>query len=161
MKKIAIAVLLSAVMVPAVANDMGEMDKHMYVGLRAGPANTNIDNIFNGNNNASGNPTGWGIFVGHIVAQRSKNFLFDLQCVRAVEAVQIEPASMQLTFVLEDGLRRDISEEMAGWNEVLAFVQSRFTGFDRDAYERAKGDVSRVCLCWSKPSSTPSATAAR
>lgn len=94
-------------------------------------------------------------------AQRSKNFLFDLQCVRAVEAVQIEPASMQLTFVLEDGLRRDISEEMAGWNEVLAFVQSRFTGFDRDAYERAKGDVSRVCLCWSKPRSTPSATAAR
>jgi OOP family OmpA-OmpF porin len=68
MKKIAIAVLMSAVMAPAIA-EMGDMDKHMYVGLRAGPANTNIDNIIFGNNtnNASGNPTGWGIFVGHIV----------------------------------------------------------------------------------------------
>ena len=65
MKKIAIAALLSAVMVPAVANDMGDMDKHMYVGLRAGPANTDIDKIVN--SGASGNPTGWGIFVGHIV----------------------------------------------------------------------------------------------
>lgn len=64
MKKIAIAVVLSAVMAPAIA-DMGDMDKHMYVGLRAGPANTNIDDVFNGN--TSGNPTGWGIFVGHIV----------------------------------------------------------------------------------------------
>lgn len=69
MKKTAIAILLSAAMAPALA-DMGDMDnKHMYVGLRAGPANTNIDNIIFGNNtnNASGNPTGWGIFVGHIV----------------------------------------------------------------------------------------------
>ena len=37
MKKIAIALLLSAVAVPAVASDM-------YVGLRAGQAKTNIDN---------------------------------------------------------------------------------------------------------------------
>ena len=66
MKKIAIAVLLSAVMAPAIA-DMGDMDKHMYVGLRAGPANTNIDSVINGN--TSGNPTGWGIFVGHIGGQ--------------------------------------------------------------------------------------------
>lgn len=93
--------------------------------------------------------------------RRSKNFSFDLQRVRAVEAVQIEPAIMQLTFVLEDGSRRDISEAMAGWGEVLAFVQSRFAGFDCDAYERAKGDIGRVCTCWSKPSSTPSAAAAR
>lgn len=84
-------------------------------------------------------------------AQRSKSFSFNLQSVRAVEAVQIEPASMQLTFVLEDNSRRDVSEEMAGWSEVLAFVQSRFAGFDRDAYERAKGDISRAFLCWSKP----------
>lgn len=84
-------------------------------------------------------------------AQRSKSFSFNLQNVRAVEAVQIEPASMQLTFVLEDGSRRDISEEMVGWSDFLAFVQSRFAGFDRDAYERAKGDISRVCLCWTKP----------
>jgi OOP family OmpA-OmpF porin len=62
MKKIAIAALLSVVVVaPAVAAD----EPHMYVGLRAGPANTNIDNVINGN--TSGNPTGWGIFVGHIV----------------------------------------------------------------------------------------------
>ena len=64
MKKIAIAVLLSVAMAPAIA-DMGDMDKHMYVGLRAGPANTNIDSVLNGN--TSGNPTGWGVFVGHIV----------------------------------------------------------------------------------------------
>jgi OOP family OmpA-OmpF porin len=62
MKKIAIAALLSVVVVaPAVAAD----EPHMYAGLRAGPANTNIDNVINGN--TSGNPTGWGIFVGHIV----------------------------------------------------------------------------------------------
>jgi OOP family OmpA-OmpF porin len=64
MKKIAIAVLMSAVMAPAIA-EMGDMDKHMYVGVRAGPANTNIDSVINGN--TSGNPTGWGIFAGHIV----------------------------------------------------------------------------------------------
>src|SRR5450759_4736451 len=61
MKKIAIAALLSVVVAPAVAAD----EPHMYAGLRAGPANTNIDNVINGN--TSGNPTGWGIFVGHIV----------------------------------------------------------------------------------------------
>ena len=87
-------------------------------------------------------------------AQRSKNFSFNLQSVRAVEAVQIEPATMQLNFVLEDGSRRSISEEMAGWREVWARVQSYFVGFDRDAYEHAKGDINRVCLCWSSPSAT-------
>jgi hypothetical protein len=54
MKKIAIALLLSAVAVPAVASDM-------YVGVRVGQANTSIDNI----TLDSSNPTGWGAFVGH------------------------------------------------------------------------------------------------
>ncbi len=81
-------------------------------------------------------------------ARRSKNFSFNLERVRVVEAVQIEPATMQLMFVLEDGTRCAITEEMSGWSEVLAFVQSHFAEFDRDAYERAKGDIGRVCLCW-------------
>lgn len=62
MKKIAIAVLLSAVVVPAVADDM-----HMYVGVRAGQAKTSIDNnTFNGSTLTTTNPTGWGLFIGHI-----------------------------------------------------------------------------------------------
>lgn len=63
MKKIAIAVvLLSAVVVPAVADEM-----HMYVGARAGQARTNIDNnTVNTPGFDSTNPTGWGVFVGHI-----------------------------------------------------------------------------------------------
>lgn len=92
-------------------------------------------------------------------ARRSSSFSFNLQRVRAIEAIQIEPATIQLTFVLEDGSRRAISEEMAGWNEVLMFVQNHFAGFDRDAYEHAKGDINRVCLCWSNASNArPEAT---
>lgn len=83
-------------------------------------------------------------------ARRSKSFAFNLGRVRVVEAVQIEPATMQLTFVLEDGTRCVITEEMSGWSKVLAFVQSHFAEFDCDAYERAKGDINRVCLCWTK-----------
>ena len=60
-KNIAIAVLLSAVVVPAaVASDMMDErhmdDRHMYVGIRAGSANTSFDNAVLG----SGSPTGWG-----------------------------------------------------------------------------------------------------
>jgi OmpA-OmpF porin, OOP family len=59
MKKIAIAVLLSAVVAPAVAADN-------YVGLRVGQARTNMDNGTCCTAGAqSANPTGWGVFVGH------------------------------------------------------------------------------------------------
>ncbi len=54
MKKIAIAVLLCVVAVPAVASDM-------YVGVRIGQANTSLDNI----TLDSSNPTGGGIFLGY------------------------------------------------------------------------------------------------
>lgn len=80
--------------------------------------------------------------------RRRQSFSFNIGNVRAVEAVQIEPATMQLTFVLEDGTRRNITDEMSGWSEVLAFVQNHFVQFDRDAYESAKGDINRVSLCW-------------
>ena len=68
-KNIAIAVLLSAVVVPAaVASDMMDErhmdDRHMYVGIRAGSANTSFDNAVLG----SGSPTGWGVFIGHIIS---------------------------------------------------------------------------------------------
>ena len=63
MKKIAIAVLLSVAMGSAVADEM-----HMYVGARAGQAKTNIDNnTYNNSTLTSTNPTGWGLFVGHII----------------------------------------------------------------------------------------------
>ena len=63
-KNIAIAVLLSAVVVPAaVAADMMD-ERHMYVGIRAGSANTSFDNAVLG----SGSPTGWGVFIGHIIS---------------------------------------------------------------------------------------------
>ena len=62
MKKIAIAVLLTAFAVPASADDM-----HMYFGVRAGQAKTNIDsNSFNNSTLTSTNPTGWGVLIGHI-----------------------------------------------------------------------------------------------
>jgi OOP family OmpA-OmpF porin len=54
MKKIAIAVMLCVVAVPAVASDM-------YVGFRVGQANTSLDNI----TLDSSRPTGWGAFIGH------------------------------------------------------------------------------------------------
>lgn len=83
-------------------------------------------------------------------ARRSKSFSFDVGKVRAIEAVQIEPATMLLTFVLEDDKRWAITDEMVGWNSVLAFVQSHFAGFDHDAYERAKGGINSVFPCWKK-----------
>lgn len=63
MKKIALAVLLSAVAAPsfAVADDM-----HMYVGVRAGQAKSNIEpGTFNNSTGSSSNPTGWGVLIGH------------------------------------------------------------------------------------------------
>ena len=36
----------------------------MYVGIRAGSANTSFDNAVLG----SGSPTGWGVFIGHIIS---------------------------------------------------------------------------------------------
>jgi len=53
MKKIAIAVLLSVVAVPAVAGG--------YVGVRAGQAKTNIDNAVL----TKDSPTAWGVFGGY------------------------------------------------------------------------------------------------
>jgi OOP family OmpA-OmpF porin len=59
MKRIAIALLLSAATVPAFASDM-------YIGIRGGQAKTNIENnSFNNSTVTSSNPTGWGVFVGH------------------------------------------------------------------------------------------------
>lgn len=61
MKKIAIALLLSAATVPALAST-----SDMYVGFRGGKAKTNIDNnSFNNSTVTSSNPTGWGVFVGY------------------------------------------------------------------------------------------------
>lgn len=66
MKEIAIAVMLSAAVIPvAVGADMYDEDKHMYAGVRVGPANSSIDKLVS--SGASGNPTGWGVFLGHIV----------------------------------------------------------------------------------------------
>jgi OOP family OmpA-OmpF porin len=60
MKRIAIALLLSAAAVPAFASDM-------YIGIRGGQAKTNIENnSFNNSTVTSSNPTGWGVFVGHV-----------------------------------------------------------------------------------------------
>lgn len=53
MKKIAIAVLLSVVAVPAIAGE--------YVGVRAGQAKTNIDNAIL----TKDSPTAWGVFGGY------------------------------------------------------------------------------------------------
>lgn len=55
-KKIAIAVLLSVVTVPAVA-----ANGNAYVGARAGQAKTNIDNAVL----TKDSPTAWGIFAGY------------------------------------------------------------------------------------------------
>lgn len=63
MKKIALAVLLSAVAAPvfAVADDM-----HMYAGVKAGQAKSDIEpGTLNGGTASSSNPTGWGVFIGH------------------------------------------------------------------------------------------------
>ena len=58
MKKIAIAALLSVVVVaPAVAAD----EPHMYAGVRVGQAKTSIDNA----TLTTSNPTGFGVFLGH------------------------------------------------------------------------------------------------
>ena len=54
MKKIAIAILLSVVAVPAVAGNA-------YVGVRAGQAKTNIDNAIL----TKDSPTAWGMFAGY------------------------------------------------------------------------------------------------
>lgn len=70
MKKIALAVLLSVVAVPAFASDM-------YVGLRGGQAKTNIENnTFNNSTLTSTNPTGWGVFIGH---DFNSNFAFEAE----------------------------------------------------------------------------------
>ena len=59
MKKIALALVLSAAAVPAFASDM-------YIGVRGGQAKTNIDNnTFNNSTVTSSKPTGWGVFIGH------------------------------------------------------------------------------------------------
>ncbi len=59
MKRIAIALLLSAATVPAFASDV-------YIGVRGGQAKTNIENnTFNNSTVTSSTPTGWGVFVGH------------------------------------------------------------------------------------------------
>lgn len=56
MKKIAIAVLLSVVAFPVVAEDM-----HMYIGARVGQARTNLDTVVLDKDT----PTAWGVSVGH------------------------------------------------------------------------------------------------
>lgn len=59
MKKIAITLLLSAVISPALASNF-------YAGIRAGQATTSIENnTYNNSTLTSTNPAGWGILVGH------------------------------------------------------------------------------------------------
>ena len=66
MKKIMIVALLSAFAAPAFAEDRNAADMHMYAGLRAGQAKTNIeDNSFNTGADSK-NPSGWGVFIGHM-----------------------------------------------------------------------------------------------
>jgi hypothetical protein len=81
-------------------------------------------------------------------SRRAQSFSFDIDQVKSIEAVQIEPFVMQLVFLLRDHARRTISEEMLGWREVLSFVERSFAGFDRDGYEHAKGQIDQPFLCW-------------
>ena len=78
MKKIAIALLLTAsIVTPAVAADM----QKMYVGVRAGKANTSIDNaVLN-----KDNPTGYGVFIGHMF---SPSFALEGEYLRLGEVNQ-------------------------------------------------------------------------
>ena len=80
--------------------------------------------------------------------KRSKGFSVELDSVARIEAVQIEPCTMQMIFFMEDGARSAISEEMAGFNAAVEFVESYFAGFDAESYEKAKGDIGVKSLCW-------------
>ncbi len=63
MKKIALAVLLSAIAAPSFA---AVDDTHMYVGVRVGQAKSNIEpGTFNNSTQSSSNPSGWGLLIGH------------------------------------------------------------------------------------------------
>lgn len=81
--------------------------------------------------------------------QRRHNFSVRVDDIVTIEAVQIEPFTMELILVTKDNSRWAITDEMTGWDKVLEFVRKTFAGFDPDAYEKAKGDINQTRLCWS------------
>jgi hypothetical protein len=85
----------------------------------------------------------------HFLNQRS-NFLIDLNRVIKIDAVQIEPAIIQLIFTMKSGEQYFITEEMSGWDKTIVFIINYFSDFDRDAFERVKGDINCTYRCWGK-----------
>lgn len=95
--------------------------------------------------------------VGHTIhvnfthwARKSKSFSFDLNCVQSIDALQLEPFTMRLTFTMNDNSFYNLNENMLGWAEMLSVVQNFFHGFDHDAYESAKGRIEYFYPCWRK-----------
>ena len=82
--------------------------------------------------------------------QRRHSFTVKADDVSLIEAVQIEPFTMELILVTKGGSRYAISEEMAGWKDFLEFARRSFAGFDPNAYESAKGDINQTRVCWSQ-----------
>lgn len=128
MKKIAIVVLLSAVAVPAVADDM-----HMYVGARAGQAKTNIDNnTFNNSTLTSTNPTGWGVFIGHIF---NPNLAFEAEYLNLGEIKAGTGSAKSTGFSLSGVGSAPISEHFSlfgklGYALITGQPGGSFTGSD-------------------------------
>lgn len=134
MKKIMIVALLSAFATPAVAEDRNAADMHMYAGLRAGEAKTSIeDNSFNVGSSASSNPTGWGVFIGHMF---NPNFAFEAEYLNLGEIKSGTNSAKSTGFSLSGLAAFPMNDQFSlfgklGYALITGEPGGTFTGSDR------------------------------
>lgn len=71
--------------------------------------------------------------------------------VQAIEAMQIEPATIGLIFVVAGNEARNAHEDMENWGELETAARKRYAEFNWENFELAKNYVERRIPCWKRP----------
>jgi len=72
--------------------------------------------------------------------------------VLAIEAMQIEPASIGFVFVTLEERWRFLAEDMENWSALKEAVRMRYPGFNWDNFELAKNYIDTRIPCWKRSS---------
>ena len=89
------------------------------------------------------------VFVFHFHWSMKKNdYSFSWKDVKSISVKQIEPAIVELNFLMHNGQNRFFHEEMDGWINFIGELKNKFESFNWNLFEEAKSHINKSYLCW-------------
>jgi len=70
--------------------------------------------------------------------------------VLAIDAMQVEPAYMELIFLCTENRWRLLAEDFENWSVLEAAVRRRYPDFNWENFERAKNSIDKRYPCWER-----------